>query len=285
MVIHDRGYHKWEGTPTPSWSRFLIIPKYAVREVFKSRVFNRLYIGCFLYPLACLGLIYLWYNLDVLKYLQMSDNVLPKIDALFYFSYINVQAVLCIVVTFIVGPPLISVDMVNNALPLYLCRPFSRFDYIIGKMMVLFLLLSAITWMPGLFLFLFSCSLSKEPIFWQNMRIPIALFLYSWLVILLLSASVLAISAYVKKKHVARWGFLGILFATFPLSEAVNGIFHTSYGSLLRVTRLVYFVSGRLFDVSVPALPAVPVYAVLAGLFLFCLFLLYRRIRPVEIVA
>ena len=38
-------------------------------------------------------------------------------------------------------------------MPLYLCRPFSRAEYVLGKMSVLVFLLSLITWVPGLILF------------------------------------------------------------------------------------------------------------------------------------
>ena len=48
-----------------------------------------------------------------------------------------------------------SPDLRNNGLPLYLSRPFSRTEYVLGKMSVLLILLSAITWVPGLLLFLF----------------------------------------------------------------------------------------------------------------------------------
>ena len=58
-------------------------------------------------------------------------------------------------VTLLVGPPLVSRDLRNNALPLYLCRPFSRTEYVLGKMSVLLILLSAMTWVPQLLLFPF----------------------------------------------------------------------------------------------------------------------------------
>ena len=44
-------------------------------------------------------------------------------------------------------------DLDNNALPLYLVRPFSRVDYILGKFSVLAILLSGVTWVPALLLY------------------------------------------------------------------------------------------------------------------------------------
>ena len=47
----------------------------------------------------------------------------------------------------IVSPSLIAADLSNNALSLYLSRPITRRDYVLGKMAVLAILLSPITWM------------------------------------------------------------------------------------------------------------------------------------------
>jgi hypothetical protein len=52
-----------------------------------------------------------------------------------------------------VGPGQVSPDLANNALSLYLARPFSRVEYVLGKMSVLAILMSLMTWMPGLLLF------------------------------------------------------------------------------------------------------------------------------------
>ena len=38
-------------------------------------------------------------------------------------------------------------------MPLYLARPFSRTEYVLGKASTLVILLSLLTWIPGLFLF------------------------------------------------------------------------------------------------------------------------------------
>ena len=46
-----------------------------------------------------------------------------------------------------------SPDLTNNAMPLYLCRPFTRTEYVLGRMSVLMYLLALITWIPGLILF------------------------------------------------------------------------------------------------------------------------------------
>ena len=96
----------------------------------------------------------------------------------------------------LVGPPLVSRDLTNNALPLYLCRPFSRTEYVVGKMSIVIILLSAITWVPQLLLFLFQSYLEGWTWFTQNLWIASAIFIGSLVWILLLALLSQAISAW-----------------------------------------------------------------------------------------
>ena len=57
-------------------------------------------------------------------------------------SFLSVQGVFAFLLTAYAGPGLISPDLSNNALPLYLCRPISRTEYVLSKMAVLFIPLS-----------------------------------------------------------------------------------------------------------------------------------------------
>ncbi len=53
----------------------------------------------------------------------------------------------------VAGPPLISSDLVNRGLPLYFARPLGRKEYVLGKLSVLVILLSPVTWIPQLLIF------------------------------------------------------------------------------------------------------------------------------------
>ncbi len=37
MAVYKSNYGRYSGELTPAWSRFLILPRYAFREVFQSR--------------------------------------------------------------------------------------------------------------------------------------------------------------------------------------------------------------------------------------------------------
>jgi ABC-2 type transport system permease protein len=149
MAVYRRTYTSYSGPLTPTWSRSLVLFRYSKRKLFRSKLQTALFVLCFFYPLACLLIIYLANNLS---FLERFGNIgaIFHIDNKFFLSFVEVQGVLAFVLTAFTGPGLISPDLANGALPLYLCRPFSRAEYILGKASVLWIVLSQITWIPGL---------------------------------------------------------------------------------------------------------------------------------------
>ena len=123
-----------------------------------------------------------------------------------------VQGVLAFLMTAFAGPGLISPDLANGALPLYFCRPFSRLEYVLGKASVLGILLSEITWVPGIVLFAVQASLAGPRWAWDHLWIAASLIVSSiiWIVVLALLA--MALSAWVKWRIVAGALLLAVLF-------------------------------------------------------------------------
>ena len=107
-------------------------------------------------------------------------------------------------------------DLAHNALSLYLSRPLSRADYIVGKLLVLLVPLSAVTWIPGLLLLGLQTSLAGTGWLSGDWRLVPAVVVGSWIWILLLAVLAIAISAWVKWRPVAT----GMLFGIFVIGEA-----------------------------------------------------------------
>ncbi len=159
MAVYRRTYAAYSGRLTPEWSRFLVLFRYSRRSLFKSRFQTGLFVACFFWPLICLAMIYLANNVAFLQRLGGVGQFIV-IDNVFFFRFMTVQGVLAFLMTAFAGPGLISPDLANGALPLYFCRPFSRSEYALGKASVLAILLSEITWLPGLILFAVQGSLA-----------------------------------------------------------------------------------------------------------------------------
>jgi len=247
MAVYEQTYKRYAGSLTPEWSRFLIIPRHAYRNVFKSKIFTAFFVICFVPLLVEAILIYLHHNLNALGILQVNIRDLLPIDGSFFEAFVNLQGGFAFFVTVLVGPPLVSRDLRNNALPLYLCRPFSRTEYVVGKMSVLFILLSLITWLPQLLLFLFQAYLEGFTWFKDNLWMAGAIFIGSVVWILLLALISQAISALVKWRVVASAAILGLFFIPSVFSAFLNVVFMTKWGNLVSLIALMKNVSDGLF--------------------------------------
>ena len=153
MAVYKRTYKGYAGSLTPEWSRFLILPRYSYSRLFQSKFLLLFLAGCFFFPLAAALFIYLAHNLSFLKTFNIQAGELLEINPRFFLYFCDFQGAMAYLLTAFVGPSLISPDLTNNALPLYFSRPFTRAEYLAGKMSVLLILLSLITWIPGLILF------------------------------------------------------------------------------------------------------------------------------------
>jgi ABC-2 type transport system permease protein len=287
MAVYKRSYHGYSGPLTRGWSRFTILPRYAYRDLFHSKIMTAFFVLCFAAPLVFLLLIYFANNFASLARMFQSHDVRSPItiDGDFFLTFLNLQGVLAFILTAFVGPRLISADLANGALPLYFSRPFSRAEYIAGKMSVLLMLLSLITWIPGLILFGVQASMAGRAWLFANLWIAWGLFAGAWLWILVTSLVALALSAWVKWKIAAGALLLAVFFVSAGFGDAINGVLEVRWGRLINLPYLLETIWRKLFrvqeisDISIPA-----AWMMLLLICAACLFLLYRKVRAFEVV-
>src|SRR5215510_2205538 len=126
MAVYEHKYKSYDGVLTAAWSRFLVIPRYAYQDLFKYKTFAVLFALCFVCPLVFAILIYLRHHAPVLLSFNINPGNILEIDEIWFSVFTGIQTGLAFICTVIIGPVLISRDLANNALPLYLSRPFSR---------------------------------------------------------------------------------------------------------------------------------------------------------------
>src|SRR5829696_6893943 len=251
MAVYEQTYKRYTGKLTPEWSRFLIIPRHTYRAVFNSKLFTAFFVICFLPLLVEAILIYLHHNISAIAIMKIDVRALVPIDAFFFETFVSIQGGFAFFVALLVGPPLVSRDLRNNALPLYLCRPFSRTEYVLGKMSVILILLSVITWIPQLLLFLFQSYLEGFAWFKSNLWIASAIFIGSVVWILLLALLSQTISALVKWRVIASAALLGLFFIPSIFGEVVNNLFLTKWGNIVSLGALMKNVTAGLFGTFV----------------------------------
>jgi ABC-2 type transport system permease protein len=287
MAVYKRTYHGYAGPLTPEWSRFAIIPRYTYQRLFKSKIMTVFFIVCFISPLVFLSLIYTANSFgSIAKLFGATDARSPiTVDGGFFMVYLGVQSFLAFILTSFVGPGLISTDLSNRALTLYLSRPFSRAEYVIGKMSVLLILLSLITWVPGLILFGVQSALAGGSWFLHNLWLAWAIFAGSWIWILVIALMALALSAWVKWRIAAGALLLGLFFGAAAFGQAINSVLDVRWGGLINLSILFNAVWNNLFRAHEKAdISPASAWIMLALICATCVWLLYRKLRAVEVV-
>jgi len=304
MAVYEQTYKPYKGKLTPEWNRFLILPRHTLRGVFNSKLFTAFYVICFLPLLIEAVLIYLHHNVTALAIMNLNARQLIPIDAYFFQTFVQVQGWLAFFVALLVGPPLVSRDLRNNALPLYLCRPFSRTEYVMGKMSVLLILLSWITWVPQLLMFLFQSYLEGFAWFRSNLLMVSAIVIGGIVWILLLALLSQTVSALLKWRLVASGAMLGFVFIPSVFAGIVNLIFQTRWANIISLFALMNNVTAGLFgtfdrisgrmlitdfndNTREVLLMEPPLWCSWAALFIFCavcLAILHWKVKAYEVV-
>jgi ABC-2 type transport system permease protein len=299
MAVYKKTYRPYDGELTGSLNRLLVIPRYAFEDLNRSRFLTIFFLASFIYPLVCALIIYVAHNASVLGLLgaQGSEKFIT-INVTFFMSLLGWQSMLALFLTSFIGPGQISPDLANNALALYLARPFSRAEYVIGKMGVLLVLLSLMTWIPGLLLFVLQGYLEGGSWMADNWRLASGVFFGAWIWILILSLLSLALSAWVKWKPAAGALMFGVFFVAAGFGVTINNVQRTSWGHMFNISYLIGSVWVDLFEGAnkttngalffrAPRGEELPIWCSWAGLFALCgicLYMLARKIRGMEVV-
>ncbi len=289
MAVYDHAYRGYGGPRATAWARRLVVPRYAFAQLLESRLFVLLLAACAAYPLGCAGYIYIRHNADLLLRLGVREELLA-LGPRFFLIFLQVQGLsLGLLLTLFAGPPLVASDLRNNALPLYFSRPLSRWEYAAGKFAVLATLLSAVTWVPGLLLWVLEAALAGGSWWRENLWLAGSLLAGSWLLIVVLGLIALAASALVKWRTLAAAVIFGVFSAGTPFGLALNETLNIRWGGVFAVARMIGRTWSALYgNVSISPEPdPAPTAAAVASLVVVCiaaLAVLARKLRAYEVV-
>jgi ABC-2 type transport system permease protein len=285
MAVYERTWRRYLGELTPLRWRWLVVTRYALADAFASRLFTAFYAICFLPSVVGIFFIYLSHNIPLLQQLGMPPDLMDVLTAKFFMVLFSWQALPAFLVAVIVSPSLIAADLSNNALPLYLSRPIDRHEYVIGKMAVLAILLSPMTWVMGLAVFTLQAYFEGGAWGIANYRIGMAYVVGHVTWIIVISMLTLAISAWVRFKPAARGALFAIIFILAGFAQAVNAVTRTSFGDLIHLARAINSVVMSLFGAPTPSgLPVSLNWFTLAAATALSIWLINRKLRPHEVV-
>jgi ABC-type transport system involved in multi-copper enzyme maturation permease subunit len=285
MAIFQHAYQGFHGQISSTLRQPWVIFRYALADVFSSKLFTAFFALCFIPPLVMMCMVYMNYNLEMLSLLNLPLDKLITVDANFFAHWMQIpQMWLVFALVMFVGPALISPDISSNALPLYLSRPINKTNYVFGKLLVLLVLGSLITWIPAWLLILFHANLGDQPWLLNNLHIPLASVVSSLIWIICLSMLSLAVSAWVKWKALARLFFFGFVWLSSALGAAIENIYGGWKGSAVSfIDSLDVMVSGLYGVNSSSSMPSTASYLFFITVTLLATLLLARKIRAFEV--
>jgi ABC-2 type transport system permease protein len=293
MAVYKRTYKAYSGALTPAWSRFTVLSRYGLRSLFDSRPFAAYTVLCFVPFLGWLIAIYMAHSSTAQMVFGIRFGAESVVNKLWFLGFVTAEAWMGFILAAWGGPGMITKDFANHSVQLYLSRPLSRVEYLFGKASVMFVLLSCISWIPGLVLFFVQAGLQGNGWLWQNLWIAEAIVLSCLIGIAMVSLLSMAVAVWVKWRIAAT----ALMFAVFFLMPALGGvislILQTKWGHVLNFPVMFMIISAHLFrlietgpGVTRPGFELVPVWAAWASLLALCavcFWLLHRKLKAREV--
>jgi ABC-type transport system involved in multi-copper enzyme maturation permease subunit len=288
MSVYKHTYRAYSGRVTPLWSRVLVLARYGFDEAWSSRITIGLFTFSMLPVVVFIVGIYLANN-PLARQLMKANPQNFIIDAAFFLKILQVQSWLALVLTSWIAPRLITFDLADNALPILLSHPISRFDYVFGKFIALFASLSAVTWIPCLMLFAYQGYSSPLPWIGANLSMAVGLLAGSLIWIVFLSILGLALSSWVKWRVVATGIIFAAVFVPAGVGGIISAILRTRWGFLLNIPVIMSELWRRLLGAPdfMPfgqTLPTSAIALMLLAVCVVCVAMLNARIRAREVV-
>jgi len=288
MSVYKHSYRAYSGKLTPLWTRVLVLARYGFAEAWSSRITIGLFTFSLLPVIVFMVGIYLANN-PLARQLMRVNPQNFNVDAAFFLKILEMQSWLALVLTAWVAPRLITFDLADNALPVLLSHPISRFDYVLGKFIALFASLSVVTWIPCMMLFAYQGYSSPQPWIVANLSIAAGLVAGSLIWIIFLSILGLALSSWVKWRVVATGIIFAAVFVPAGVGGIVSAILRTKWGLLLNVPVVMTVLWRRLLGAPdfMPfgeSLPTSAMALMLVAACVVCVAMLNARVRAREVV-
>jgi len=278
MPIYDQSYRPYRGTLSSHTWRWRTIAKAGLQHHLSRRLFLIFLFITYIHPIV--RGVFIWGTH------QLNSNPFEMVDAQFFRNTLLGQGLFLMLVCIWIGAPLIAQDLRTNAIQLYLARPLTRTDYVLGKFAIIAGLGALLLPVPALLLYLMELGLSSDTTFLTTyFWLPLSILGYSAVVVGGAGLVVLAVSSLTRSGRYAGLLFFAIVF----FSQAGSGLLQLMTGErafvVLSLTSLVDQVGALFFggptEDGLHAVPALLMYALLVSL---SLWILRRRVKAVEIV-
>lgn len=241
MPILDIGYREWRGERSPAWTRAWVVASTGVSLVWRGMWIKRLLMLMVMPSLVAAVFVGVFEQFastaspqnEVISMIlsgpsseQMARESGLNLDEIrkdpsqarhFAWTYILFvlfrypQSVGMILLVGLVAPRLISFDLRSRGYLLYLSRPLTPAEYVLGKAGVLCVLLFSIVTLPSLAIYVAGLCLSTDAgAIWMTWDIPFRIIAASVVLILPTTAIALALSSMTQESRYAGFAWFAV---------------------------------------------------------------------------
>ncbi|MBM3790654.1 MAG: hypothetical protein FJW35_09945 [Acidobacteria bacterium] len=278
MPIHDLSYRHWSGEWTSHPYRWWVISRQGIGLLARKKGFLLLMVLAGLPFLVRAVMLYLSTVLGRVGLL----NPTPQ----FFEQFLTQQNFFTFIIAIYAGAGLIANDLKVNALQIYLSKPITRRDYLIGKLGVVTFFLALTTLVPGLLLFLLAVIFESNVAFVeQNFWVVGSIVAYSLAIVFTNALTVLALSSLTKSSRFAGIFFAAVFFFSQILYGILSEIFRTTRVAWISLPMNLELVGNFFFGTtSRIRSPSWLSALVILGLMLASAWIVHRRVQAVEVV-
>ena len=279
MPIHDQGYRHYEGRRAPHGGAWWIIARSHMATLLQYRWFQILLLVSFApFVVRAVQIYFASTNAQVAEFLATTPDT--------FRDFLSQQR-LSVFLVVIMQSGLIADDRRTNALQLYLSKPLTRVEYVLGKLVPPLAFVLGVTWLPALLLLILQIVFSGSLTFLRaNLFLLPAITLFSLAQALLSACAILALSSLSKSRRFVAVMYAGIIFFTAAMYQVLRGITSSRTWAVISPGEMLDVIANAIFRGR--GEPAVPVYVaviVLLAIVGVAMVILERRIRAVEVVA
>ena len=276
MPIYDHSYRHWDGELKSHAFRWWVIAKRGLRVILRRRLFLLFILAPPIVNFLVSGVII--YGIRIYGSLFKLDIINPK----FFFDFFTRQTLFIGLICVFGGSGLIADDLKNNALQLYLSKPLTRLDYLVGKFAIVMVLIGFVTIAPGVLLFIENIALSKNlTVIKEEYWILGSIILYSVILALPTGLLILALSSTTKNYRYAAIGFVTILIGT-PIFSEILRVLNIKSAAFASYWSNLDIIGKRLFG-----LPSYHDWYwamfIILGIMGLCVWVMHRNVKGVKI--
>ena len=301
--IADLTYRNYDGPLQTRAVRWWIVAVSGLRQAFRRPGF---WVGVALCALPC-------FFIGLMLYFQGLAGLTPPRGAMAadeggrfaraFFQITPLQGLLVFIVALNVGSGSIAADNGANALLVYLSKPLTKGDYLLGKWMGVFLLIAGTLLIPNLLLYIFCLLMFFKDGFLSDEPLLIGRVLLACCVPGVLYASLFIGASAWSKTGRAAGGFMAALyFLSAILSGVLFGIFTmrtrdpsdaqlllqnaSIQGIIGGLTQHIYGLASRHIGrgMNIAAAPLWPLVLVFAGMVAMGVSAARAKVKAVEVV-